>query len=51
MFEMLGVDCIFTGRLPPDSIKLLFVLTLLHSERPKLYAVLAFLNAIELNVL
>ena len=24
-------------------------LTLLHSERPKLYAILAFLSAIELN--
>ena len=27
----------------------LLALTLLHSERPKLYGVLAFLSAIELN--
>ena len=27
-----------------------FVLTLLHSERPKLYTILAFLSAIGLNI-
>ena len=46
-FVFLFSSCLtYTEILPPRTVKLL---TLLHSERPKLYTILAFLSAIELN--
>ena len=35
---------------PEISVLYFFPLTLLHSERPKLHTILAFLSAIELNM-